>query len=171
MKTLPILFKYEDIKDLYPNVESFYAFLDEGGFIVEVTCGEEVACCDEEQRHVEFEDKLTEPSRCFRMGDDHQNDGDALGNGDGGVAVYSHGCSNEPNHPRNFCHLVRKRFHSSSVRTTLFCLSRSNISSSSLVVSRLMISAFSSKSKRRLRASRFVLPTVQNRPSTIMIFE
>ena len=27
MKTLPILFKYEDIKDLYPNVESFYAFV------------------------------------------------------------------------------------------------------------------------------------------------
>ena len=27
MKTLPILFKYEDIKDLYPSVESFYAFV------------------------------------------------------------------------------------------------------------------------------------------------
>ena len=26
MKTLPILFKYEDIKNLYPSVESFYAF-------------------------------------------------------------------------------------------------------------------------------------------------
>ena len=27
MKTLPILFKYEDIKDLYPTVEAFYAFV------------------------------------------------------------------------------------------------------------------------------------------------
>lgn len=28
MKTLPILFKYEDIKELYPNVAAFYAFVD-----------------------------------------------------------------------------------------------------------------------------------------------
>ena len=28
MKTLPILFKYEDIKEFYPNVSSFYAFVD-----------------------------------------------------------------------------------------------------------------------------------------------
>ena len=61
-------------------VESFYSFFDEGGFIVEVTCGEEVACCDEEQRHVEFEDKLTEPSWRFRMGHNHQNDCDPLRN-------------------------------------------------------------------------------------------
>ena len=27
MKTLPILFKYEDIKDLYPTAEAFYAFV------------------------------------------------------------------------------------------------------------------------------------------------
>ena len=28
MKTLPILFKYEDIKELYPNVAAFYAFVN-----------------------------------------------------------------------------------------------------------------------------------------------
>ena len=28
MKILPILFKYEDIKELYPNVAAFYAFVD-----------------------------------------------------------------------------------------------------------------------------------------------
>ena len=28
MKTLPIIFKYEDIKELYPNVAAFYAFVD-----------------------------------------------------------------------------------------------------------------------------------------------
>lgn len=27
-KTLPILFKYEDIKELYPNVTAFYAFVN-----------------------------------------------------------------------------------------------------------------------------------------------
>ncbi len=28
MKTLPIIFKYEDIKEFYPNVSAFYAFVD-----------------------------------------------------------------------------------------------------------------------------------------------
>lgn len=28
MKTLPIIFKYEDIKEFYPNVTAFYAFVD-----------------------------------------------------------------------------------------------------------------------------------------------
>ena len=27
MKTLPIIFKYEDIKEFYPNVAAFYAFV------------------------------------------------------------------------------------------------------------------------------------------------
>ena len=28
MKTLPIIFKYEDIKEFYPNVTAFYAFVN-----------------------------------------------------------------------------------------------------------------------------------------------
>ena len=51
--------------------------------------------------------------------------------------------------------------HVSSVSSKLFCLSRQNMSSSSLVVALSMMTAFSSKSHFRLRASRLVLPTVQ----------
>ena len=89
-------------------IQTFDSFLDEGGFIMEIACGEEIACCDEEQGHVEFEDKLTEPAGRLCMGNDHQNNGDALRNRNRGVAGYSHGCNNDPNHPRNFCHPVRK---------------------------------------------------------------
>ena len=61
-------------------VEAFDSFLDKGCLILEVTCREEIACRDEEQWHVEFEDELTEPAWCFCMGDDHQNDCDSLRN-------------------------------------------------------------------------------------------
>ena len=40
-------------------IETFDAFLDEGGLVMEILRGKEEACCDEEKRHVEFEDKLT----------------------------------------------------------------------------------------------------------------
>ena len=52
-------------------VKPFDPFLDESGFIMEIACGEEKACCDEEKGHVELEDEFTEPSWCLCMGDDH----------------------------------------------------------------------------------------------------
>ena len=61
-------------------VEAFDSFLDEGGLIMKVACGEKITGCDEEQGHVEFEDELTEPAGCLCMSDDHQDDGNAFGN-------------------------------------------------------------------------------------------
>ena len=54
-------------------VETFDPFLDEGGFVLEITFGKEIAGRDEEQGHVELEDELTKPAGCLCMGDDHQD--------------------------------------------------------------------------------------------------
>ena len=63
------------------EVEALDALLHKGGFIVEILCGEEIACCDEEERHVEFENESAQPAGCLGVGDDHQDDGNALTNG------------------------------------------------------------------------------------------
>ena len=83
----PVVENQEDERPFHKGpVEAFDSFLDKGGFIVEVTCGEEKAGSDEEQGHVELEDELTEPARCLCMGDDHQYDGDTLRHRNNGIA-------------------------------------------------------------------------------------
>ena len=67
---------------------------------------------------------------------------------------YRKGANRWANQPRNFCQPVRNSSHDSGVSRKLFCVSRANISSSSLVVVLSIITAFSSKSHFRLRASK-----------------
>ena len=69
-------------------VKPFYPLLDEGGFIVEVFQREEIACGDEEERHVEFEDKPAEPPRSLGMCDHHQNNGYTFADGNGRIAFH-----------------------------------------------------------------------------------
>ena len=69
-------------------VESFHPFPDEGGFVVEVFQGEEVTRRDEEERHVELEDELTEPPRCLGMRYHHQDDGNAFADGYGRITFH-----------------------------------------------------------------------------------
>ena len=40
------------------EIESLDAFLNEGSFVLQIFQREEIACCDEEEWHVELEDKL-----------------------------------------------------------------------------------------------------------------
>ena len=121
-------------------IESLHSFLDEGSLVVEVFQREEVAGCDEEQGHVELEDELAEPSWSLRMGNDHQDDGDAFGDGYGGVARHSQGVSRCPSQPRK--RFQRERFwYSSSVRRSHFLVSSMNLSSSCRVTSLSIISA------------------------------
>ena len=61
------------------HVESFYALLHKCSLVVQIFQREEVACCDEEQRHVELEDKRTERTWSLGMGYHHQYDGYTLG--------------------------------------------------------------------------------------------
>ena len=69
-------------------VEALHTFLDEGRLVVEVFQREEVAGRDEEQGHVELEDELAQPSWGFCVGDDHQDNGDALGDGNSCVSFH-----------------------------------------------------------------------------------
>ena len=70
------------------HIETFDAFLDEGGFVMKILRGKEEACRDEEKRHVEFEDKLTQPAWCLGMGYHHQDDGYALRNRNNGIPFH-----------------------------------------------------------------------------------
>ena len=62
------------------HIESFDAFLDKGGLVVEIFRGEKIASGDEEEGHVKLEDEPAQPSRCFGMRYHHQDDGDTLSN-------------------------------------------------------------------------------------------
>ena len=71
------------------HVESFEALADKRHLIVKITYGEEIACCREEQGHVKLVKEMVQHVRAFGMADDHEDDGDSLGNADSRVA---HNC-------------------------------------------------------------------------------
>lgn len=49
--------------------------------IIGISCVEEIACCDEEERHVECVYEVCEEFGSFRVPYNHQYDGDAFGDG------------------------------------------------------------------------------------------
>ena len=55
---------------------------------MEIFRGEEKACRDEKQGHVEFEDEFAQPARCLSVGDYHQDDSDALCNRNNGIPFH-----------------------------------------------------------------------------------
>ena len=78
--------KYRPLDERY--IETFDAFLDKSGLVVEIFRREEIACGDEEKGHVELEDEPAQPTWCLSMGYHHQDDGNALGDGYGGIALH-----------------------------------------------------------------------------------
>ena len=55
---------------------------------MEIFSGEEKACRDKEQGHVELKDKLTQPAWCLSVGDYHQDDSNSLRNRNNGIPFH-----------------------------------------------------------------------------------
>ena len=55
---------------------------------MEIFQREEIACCDEEDRHVELIEESTDDIWCIGMSDDHQNDSKCFADGDDSITLH-----------------------------------------------------------------------------------
>ena len=76
-----------DYAPLYErNVKAFYALLDEGYFVVQILCAEEIPGGYEEQRHVPQVDEIHQIVRTVGMSYNHADNGESLAYRDCGIS-------------------------------------------------------------------------------------
>ena len=78
--------EYRPLQEGY--IESLEALLDEGRLVMKIFQGEEITCCDEEDRHVELIEESTDGIWSIGMSDDHQDDGERLTDRDDSITLH-----------------------------------------------------------------------------------
>ena len=72
------------------DIETLESFGAEIPGPVDIAIAEEIACCEEEEGHVEKVYEIHKEGRPLGVPHHHENDGDALGNRDGSISFFCH---------------------------------------------------------------------------------